>query len=346
MKFFHDSRLKRIDFLDERFYEIPNEPGNFVPSTTEVISGGYPTSYGLKQWLKSNGFNSDVISERAMASGSRVHEAIDALNHRFTVHWQDAEGKTLYDKREWEMILRYREFVANNKVILLTSEFKFADKELGYGGTIDSVFLFPDTGKILIVDVKTGNEYRNHKLQLIAYFDAWNRQAEVVKQKCQATGCAILYLEAQTRGEAKDGKRIQGNGWKLEEVDDLDYQRKIFQSTYDLWLDNPETPKKPTLYSYPSEIDGLEMEMLMKERMAGTEKRQKKVRKSKKVHSEVAEVTAAEPEKKAPKTKREQKISTKKERKGKSTGKKKSPQISKEKTTANGNTNAGTATLF
>jgi hypothetical protein len=91
-----------------------------------------------------------------------------------------------------------------------------------------------------------GNKYRN--LQLAAYAKAWN---ETHNEKIERTG--ILWLKASTRGEDKSGKKIQGKGWQLKEIDDIDRNFEMFLKIRDIYnLENPDA--KPATELLPVTI--------------------------------------------------------------------------------------------
>jgi hypothetical protein len=64
---------------------------------------------------------------------------------------------------------------------------------------------------------------------------------------------AILWLKASTRGEDKSGKKIQGKGWELKVVDNIEENFELFQLIYKLYqIENPTT--EPKFASYPTSI--------------------------------------------------------------------------------------------
>jgi hypothetical protein len=60
-------------------------------------------------------------------------------------------------------------------------------------------------------------------------------------------------LKASTRGEDKSGKKIQGKGWELKVVDDIEKNFELFKLIYKLYeIENPTT--EPKFTSYPITI--------------------------------------------------------------------------------------------
>ena len=69
--------------------------------------------------------------------------------------------------------------------------------------------------------------------------------------KIERTG--ILWLKAHSRGPSKQKKVIQGKGWKLLQIDDIEKNFKLFEMIYELYkLENPVT--EPIYNSYPTTL--------------------------------------------------------------------------------------------
>ena len=62
-----------------------------------------------------------------------------------------------------------------------------------------------------------------------------------------------MHLRAATRGPDKTGKRIQGEGWKLDEVEDLEKTWNLFRHTKVIWKEENPNPKPKNLV-YPDRI--------------------------------------------------------------------------------------------
>ena len=107
----HKPKLKRLDFLDQRFYVHTDEFGNesYFPSCTEILSI-YPKGHGFESWLKDVGNNASQIADRAAATGSKVHHAAELLHAGQELKWLDDNGVATYSLQEWEMILKYADF--------------------------------------------------------------------------------------------------------------------------------------------------------------------------------------------------------------------------------------------
>jgi hypothetical protein len=255
-----DVQLKQINFLDERFYLAGNDAsGNpvYYPSVTHVLEL-YPKGAGYTQWLKDVGNNAKYVMERAMDSGSRVHDAIDILNKGNSVFWDEK----VYSLEEWMGIMRYEDFYREHDVEVIASEINVYSHKMMYAGTADVVCRIKDES--WLIDCKFGNAvYDSYFLQVIAYKDAFEEMNPAYK----IDRVGVLHLKAGTRTAGK-GDVIQGDGWKLiDPADDTrmkqiskkrdmpvyDILRKQFLNLLDLYyFENPDTRPKNEIY--PTEI--------------------------------------------------------------------------------------------
>lgn len=247
MKIVHNKDNKQITFLDERFY-FDTKTETYHPSATTILDV-YPKGYGYIQWLKDMGSNADEVMRRAGDQGTKIHEAIDSFFKGKELKWVEKE-KENYTLDEWKMLLRFFDFYETHKPNPIALEISLVSPKLGFGGTLDLICTlpaFPDD--IWYIDWKSGGAiYKSHKIQASAYQALWNSKK---KQKITRLGC--LHLRAATRGSDKTGKKIQGGGWKLDEVIDPEHNYKLFKHTQVIWKE--ENPKpKPKNVVYPDRI--------------------------------------------------------------------------------------------
>jgi hypothetical protein len=88
------------------------------------------------------------------------------------------------------------------------------------------------------------NDQENHTIKIIAI-------EETKGIKIDRT--AILWLKASTRGADKSGKKLQGKGWELKVVDEIEKNFELFKLIYRLYeIENPTT--EPKFSSYPTTI--------------------------------------------------------------------------------------------
>lgn len=239
-----DPKLKQINFLDRRVYQ--RSEGVFYPSVTTVL-GYVPKNKFFESWIKDVGHNADIIMRRAGEEGTQVHNAIEDLIEGKELSWMDDFGNAKYNELVWGMILKFKEFweVAKPETIF-TEEFTFSDTHK-YAGTADYVCKL--NGETWLIDFKTSNSlHKSYDMQLAAYAKSIEETKGI---KIDRT--AILWLKASTRGADKSGKKIQGKGWELKTIDDIEKNFELFQTIYKLYeLDNPKT--QPIFYSYPTTI--------------------------------------------------------------------------------------------
>ena len=159
----------------------------------------------------------------------------------------DDYGNAKYSQIVWEMILKFAEFWRTYKPELISSEqFVWSDKHK-FAGTADIVCKM--NGETWLIDLKTSNSiHKSYDLQLASYAKGLEESRDV---KIERTG--ILWLKAHSRGPSKQKKVIQGKGWKLLQIDDIDKNFELFKLIYELYkLENPIT--EPIYNSYPTTL--------------------------------------------------------------------------------------------
>lgn len=207
----HYPELQQINFLDERFYTDDNE--TFYPSVTTVLDD-YPKGKAFFDWLKQVGMNAEAVVEKAAQEGTRVHDAIQSFLSGNEIVWMSPSGKANYNMVEWGMILKFVEFWNKYKPEIIAVEHRLISHKYQLGMTIDLVCRF--NGKVWLIDHKSSNYiHTSHELQISAYATCWNAE----NPKCKIDKVAIMHLKAQTRGEDKAKKKVQGKGWQLKEFD-------------------------------------------------------------------------------------------------------------------------------
>jgi len=233
---------KQVNVLDSRFYR---REGNYYPSVTSVLNY-FPKNQFFHAWLKDVGHNSDVIANKAANEGTQVHQAIDAFLNGEEIVWLDEYGNAKYNLDVWRMILKFADFWNTHKPELIATEYHLFSDEHKYAGTADLVVRMFDN--IWLLDLKTSNSlHTSYDLQLAAYAQAWN---ETHDEKVTHTG--ILWVKANTRSEGKGGK-IQGKGWELKFVNDIEKNFKMFKNIYEIYtLENPDF--KPVTETLPTSV--------------------------------------------------------------------------------------------
>lgn len=237
----------QLNILDERFYLSPTNEDTYYPSVTTVLDT-YPKGYGFTNWLKQVGYNADTIVQKAAETGTNVHNAIENINNGAKVRWFTEEGKELYTLEEWQMILKYKDFLEVFKPKIIHAEQQIVSDNLKRGGTIDLICEID--GEKWLIDFKSSNAvYQSYYLQIAAYKEMYE---EKTGEKIDRWG--ILWLKSKTRGQDKKGKKIQGKGWQIKESKRT-YEEDIeaLNACRLLWdMENPNY--KPKNIVYPTEI--------------------------------------------------------------------------------------------
>ena len=233
---------KQVNVLDSRFYR---REGNYYPSVTSVLNY-FPKNQFFHSWLKDVGHNSDIIASKAAGEGTQVHNAVDDFLNGKEITWIDEFGNAKYNLDVWRMILKFADFWNTHKPELIATEYHLFSDEHKYAGTADLVVRMFDN--IWLLDLKTSNSlHTSYDLQLAAYATAWN---ETHDEKVTHTG--ILWVKANTRSEGK-GDKIQGKGWELKFVNDIEKNFKMFKNIYEIYsLENPNF--KPVTETLPTSV--------------------------------------------------------------------------------------------
>ena len=237
-----DSTGEQVKFIDSRYYTRDGE--HWYPGITTILS---VLSKGkqYETWLKANGFNADLIAQKAMEQGSRVHEAIQLLLEGQEVRFGTIETGAYYSKEEWTIISRFIDFYTEFKPETVAIEKVLVSDTLKFGSQLDYVCMID--GKRWIIDHKTGSVYDTAYIQLASYVKLWNEYFP--KEPIECAG--ILHLDGLTRGRDKTGKFMQGEGWKLIPVDDIEKHWYDFLHLQAIWeRQNPDY--KPFLVKYPA----------------------------------------------------------------------------------------------
>ena len=233
---------KQVNVLDSRFYR---REGNYYPSVTSVLNY-FPKNQFFHSWLKDVGHNSEIIANKAAGEGTQVHHAVDNFLNGQEITWIDEYGNAKYNLDVWRMILRFADFWNTHKPELIATEYHLFSDEHKYAGTADLVVRMFDN--IWLLDLKTSNSlHTSYDLQLAAYATAWN---ETHDEKVTHTG--ILWVKSNTRGEGK-GDKIQGKGWELKIVGDIEKNFTMFKNIYEIYsLENPNF--KPVTETLPTSV--------------------------------------------------------------------------------------------
>lgn len=236
-----DLKSNQLTFLDSRFYV--SETALFHPSVTTYLEA-YPKGPAYYEWLKSAGKDADEIRDEAGRRGSVVHGLTERYDNGEEVCVLDNNGYIGYKLSEWSMFEKYVEFRTRFETNVIHTELNVVSDKYKMGGTIDRVMTV--NGKLLLLDIKTSNAIHPHYwLQLSAY----QKLLEEVQPDLKLDGSAILWLNAKTRTEGKNGA-IQGKGWQLVTETDLSKYWDRFLACQKLWLaENEDAKPRQLTYS-------------------------------------------------------------------------------------------------
>lgn len=237
----YDKSNKQINLLDQRFYRRNNK---YYPSVTSILNY-FPKNAFFHTWLKDVGHNSDIIAGKAANEGTQTHNAIEQFLLGKELIWIDSKGKAQYPLDVWKMILRFAEFWKREKPELISTEYHVFSDKYKFAGTTDIICRMD--GKIWLLDIKTSNHlHTTMDLQLSAYVKAWN---EMHNECIEEAG--ILWLKSKAHKE--NNKKVQGKGWELKPIEDINKSFDMFMKIYDVYnMENKNT--KPYIESLPTSI--------------------------------------------------------------------------------------------
>lgn len=235
--------LKRVDLVDRRFYKFEEE---YYPSVTTILQY-MPKGKFFETWIREMGPYSEIVMRKAGDEGTQVHNAIEELVLGKEVEWINEYGNAKYSVEVWEMILKFYEFWTTHKPELLSSEKFLYSKEYKYAGTADLLLYLND--QVWLLDIKTSNAlHRSYDAQLSAYAHSFK---EIYDIDVERTG--ILWLKASTRGPSTKKDVMQGKGWQVKPVDNIEENFQLFKFIYEIYkLDNEEV--EPLIKTYPTSL--------------------------------------------------------------------------------------------
>lgn len=235
---------EQVKFIDARYYT--RDHVNWYPGVTTILA---VVSKGkqYETWLKSNGFNADVLAREAMNRGSRVHQAIQDLLNGAELKFGTLEDGAFYTRDEWQLVNKFYDFYTGFNPTTIAVEKVLVSDILRFGSQLDYVCML--NGERWIIDHKTGGIYDSAEMQVSSYVYLWNEFYP--KEPIQRAG--ILQLESTHRGRDKTGKSIQGVGWKLLPVENIEQNFADFQHIQAIWeRQNPNY--KPFNLEYPAKL--------------------------------------------------------------------------------------------
>ena len=240
MRHFFNEEAKRIDVMDERWYEIKAGGETHTLRSVTTFLEVFPKDYGFKQWLKAAGFNADLVLERSAQFGSAVHSLIERALKGETV--------TYYDGMEigvWERFLIWldwwEEFNSEHEVKWSADfvEMITYDLKLGYAGTVDLIARVD--GEVEVFDWKTGNYVGDEaEIQISAYAKSVAKQLKTDVSKGN-----IIHVPQ---------KKPNKKGYRVYEVTDIETNFDDFLHTQELYFRKHKN-EKPKYKQLPAEVN-------------------------------------------------------------------------------------------
>jgi hypothetical protein len=215
----------QVQFIDSRYYKLNDKWFPGISTILDVVSKGKE----YDKWLMANGFNAKTLAREAMEQGSKVHGAIEQLLKGNEVLFGTMDAGAFYTRNEWVMVNKFMDFYTGFNPKTIAVEKVLVSEKLGFGSQLD--YICELNGKRIIIDHKSGNLYDSALMQLSAYVKLWNESFPSMKVE----GAAVLHLESTHRGRDKSGKEIQGKGWKLVPIEDLDKHYEDFTHVQKIW---------------------------------------------------------------------------------------------------------------
>ena len=231
MKFYEiQDKENRIDVFNERWYKNGDKFYRNVTTILGIINKGY----NFDEWLKNNGHNAELITDRAGRFGTNLHKLIRRFLIGESVSYYDnqAEGDRV-STALWERfniwLKIWKKLNEEHKI-----EYEIEDcericycDEHEFAGTVD--FIADVDGKPTIFDWKSGNWLGNsEKLQMIAYM-------HMVKAK----KAKLIWLPS---------KHVNNNGYRIIDVEYTKEGMDLFLATKKIFdMENTDKPKILTL---------------------------------------------------------------------------------------------------
>ena len=144
----------------ERWY-APRGSYNWKPSVTTIIGGTINKGKGFEMWLGNHPSYKIACEERDIAAerGTIVHDLAEKYMH--------GEKVTSDNNEICKHLMSFEKFWLENEVQLIETELFMWHKDVPWAGTCDIIAKI--NGQYCIIDIKTGNYYKSHEIQLNMY---------------------------------------------------------------------------------------------------------------------------------------------------------------------------------
>ncbi len=241
MRFYQfDEENKRVDVLNERWYQIDGKFYRNVTTILQIIDKGY----AYDEWLKQTGFNSEIIIDRAGKLGTAVHKLAELTLLGETVKYYDIGLPEETSVAYWERYLRWASFWKEHSSKIAYKpeavEFICHSKKYEYAGTIDLLCNYDK--ELTILDWKTGSSIHDENyLQMSAYAKAVEEMFGTPIKKA-----ILVHLPFE-----KPNKK----GYRLYEINQEEIELYFDKFLSAKKLHDWKNKEKPKFLSYPLELD-------------------------------------------------------------------------------------------
>ena len=143
-----------------RWY-APKGSNHWQPSVTTIIGETLHKGKGFEMWLGNHPSYKIACEERDKAAdrGTEVHELAEKFMHGEIVESDNEEI--------CKHLMSFEKFWLENEVQLIETELFMWHKDVPWAGTCDIIAKI--NGQYCIIDIKTGNYYKSHEIQLNMY---------------------------------------------------------------------------------------------------------------------------------------------------------------------------------
>ena len=152
-----------------RWY-APHGSYDWKPSVTTIIGDTLSKGKGFEMWLGNHPSYKIACEERDKAAdrGTLVHELAE--------NYMNGEVVESDNEEICKHLMSFEKFWLDNEVQLIETELFMWHKDVPWAGTCDIIAKIG--GKYCIIDIKTGNYYKSHEIQLNMYAELLSKIVE------------------------------------------------------------------------------------------------------------------------------------------------------------------------
>lgn len=161
---------------DERWYgrDLGEGKIKWIPSVTWILQTGFPKGIGYYRWLADKGWDESIaLKEAAGIRGSKIHAAcsflLDGQEVTLETKFLNTETNQMEELTpdEYEAVMSFKAWWDDNDPVLVAKDITVFDGMDRFAGTVDLIVKLK--GVLTLIDLKTGNIWESHTLQVSAY---------------------------------------------------------------------------------------------------------------------------------------------------------------------------------